>query len=70
MTKFKFGWFGGGTKDDWWFGISPEGFGSIAMILNFIVSLSIMKLTKEPPKSVQEIVENIRIPINAGKATH
>ena len=58
------------TKDDWWFGISPEGFGSIAMILNFIVSLSIMKLTKEPPKSVQEIVENIRIPINAGKATH
>ena len=70
MAKFKFSWFGGGTKDDWWFGISPEGFGSIAMILNFIVSLSIMKLTKEPPKSVQEIVENIRIPINAGKATH
>ena len=70
MAKFKFGWFGGGTKDDWWFGISPEGFGSIAMILNFIVSLTIMKLTKEPPKSVQEIVENIRIPINAGKATH
>jgi hypothetical protein len=29
-----------------------------------------MKLTKEPPKPVQEIVENIRIPINAGKATH
>jgi cation/acetate symporter len=70
MTKFKFGWFGGGTKDDWWLGISPEGFGSVAMILNFIVSLTIMKLTKEPPKSVQEIVENIRIPINAGKATH
>ncbi len=70
MTKFKFGWFGGGTKDDWWLGISPEGFGSVAMILNFIVSISIMKLTKEPPKSVREIVENIRIPINAGKATH
>ena len=70
MTKFKFGWFGGGTKDDWWLGISPEGFGSVAMILNFIVSITIMKLTKEPPKSVQEIVENIRIPINAGKATH
>jgi len=70
MTKFKFGWFGGGTKDDWWLGISPEGFGSVAMILNFIVSISIMKLTKEPPKSVQEIVENIRIPIDAGKATH
>jgi len=70
MTKFKFGWFGGGTKADWWFGISPEGFGSIAMLLNFIVSITIMKFTKEPPKYVQEIVENIRIPINAGKATH
>ena len=23
MTKFKFGWFGGGTEADWWFGISP-----------------------------------------------
>lgn len=70
MTKFKFGWFGGGTKADWWFGISPEGFGSVAMFLNFIVSITIMKFTKEPPKSVQEIVENIRIPIDAGEATH
>ena len=32
MLKFKFGWFGGGLKEDWWFGVSPEGFGSIAMI--------------------------------------
>ena len=70
MTKFKFGWFGGGTKADWWFGISPEGFGSIAMLLNFVVSITIMKFTKEPPKYVQEIVENIRIPIDAGEATH
>jgi len=23
MLMFKFGWFGGGTKADWWFGISP-----------------------------------------------
>ena len=70
MTKFKFGWFGGGTKADWWFGISPEGFGTVAMILNFIVSIIIMKFTKEPPKSVQDIVENIRIPVDAGEATH
>ena len=62
MTKFKFGWFGGGSKDDWWFGISPEGFGTVAMILNFITSLLIMQFTSEPPKDVQEIVENIRIP--------
>lgn len=70
MTKFKFGWFGGGSKDDWWFGISPEGFGTVAMILNFITSLLIMQFTSEPPKDVQEIVENIRIPSGASAPTH
>ncbi|MFD2568331.1 sodium:solute symporter family protein [Pseudotenacibaculum haliotis] len=62
MAKFKFDWFGGGSKEDWWFGISPEGFGTVAMIVNFIVSITVSKLTKKPPKEVQEIVENIRIP--------
>ena len=67
MTKFKFNWFGGGTKEDWWFGISPEGFGTIAMIANFIVSIIVSKFTASPPKEVQEIVENIRIPSGVGK---
>ena len=62
MTKFKFGWFGGGTEADWWFGISPEGFGTFAMLINFIVSLIVCHLTKEPSKEVQDLVEKIRIP--------
>lgn len=62
MTKFKFGWFGGGTEADWWFGISPEGFGTFAMLVNFIVSLIVCHLTKEPSKEVQDLVEKIRIP--------
>ena len=69
MTKFKFGWFGGGTKSDWWLGISPEGFGSIAMIANFIVAIIVLQFTPQPPSDVQEIVENIRIPSGAGEAT-
>ncbi|ASV28887.1 sodium:solute symporter family protein [Maribacter cobaltidurans] len=69
MTKFKFDWFGGGTPEDWWFGISPEGFGSIAMVVNFIVSIVIMKFTPPPPENVQEIVEDIRIPSGAGEAS-
>ena len=69
MTKFKFGWFGGGTPEDWWFGISPEGFGSVAMLANFLVSIAIMQFTPPPPEDVQEIVENIRIPSGAGEAT-
>ena len=70
MLKFKFNWFGGGTKEDWWFGISPEGFGTVAMIINFTVAIVISEFTPDPPKEVQEIVVNIRIPSGAGKATH
>ena len=70
MLKFKFDWFGGGTKEDWWFGISPEGFGTVAMIINFTVSLIISKFTPDPPNEVQEIVTNIRIPSGVGEATH
>ncbi len=72
MIKYKLGWFDETLPDksEWWFGISPEGFGSIAMLLNFIVSILIMKFTPAPPQDVQEIVENIRIPSGAGEATH
>ncbi len=62
MLKFKFGWFGGGTRADWWFGISPEGFGSIAMIANFVVTLIISSITPAPSKDIQELVVNIRKP--------
>lgn len=77
MLKFKFGIFDGGKtavaalKSKWWFGISPEGFGFIAMIVNFAVSLVINRFTPSlPPKEVQDIVENIRIPSGAGSPTH
>ena len=70
MMKFKFDWFGGGTKEDWWFGVSPEGFGTIAMAINFIISIIVSRFTPSPPEEVQEIVENIRIPSGAGEATH
>jgi cation/acetate symporter len=76
MLKFKFGLFDGGKsavaalQSKWWFGISPEGFGFVAMIVNFAVSLLINAFTPEVPEEVQEIVENIRIPSGAGEATH
>jgi cation/acetate symporter len=75
MLKFKFGIFDGGKemvdalKPDWWFGISPEGFGTVAMIVNFVVAIVVNRFTPEPPQDVQEIVENIRIPSGAGEAT-
>ncbi|WP_019039255.1 sodium:solute symporter family protein [Psychroflexus tropicus] len=69
MMKFKFDFFGGGTAEDWWFGISPEGFGSVAMLVNFTVSIAISKFTPAPPQDVQEMVENVRIPSGAGEAS-
>lgn len=68
MLKFKFDKFGGGTKEDWWFGISPEGFGTIAMLINFTVSIIISNFTPDPPAEIQDLVENIRIPSGSGNA--
>ena len=76
MLKFKFGLFDGGKdavaglKESWWFGISPEGFGTIAMAVNFAVAFIVKSFTPAPPQDVQDIVENIRIPSGAGEATH
>ena len=53
---------------NWWFGISPEGIGSIGMLLNLIVSVVISKFTPAPPPDVQQIVETIRVPRGAGAA--
>ena len=62
MLKFKFGWFGGGNQEDWFIGVSPEGFGTIATILNFFVSILVSSLTKEPPNQIKKLVENLRTP--------
>lgn len=73
MLKFKFGLFDGGKtavaglKSQWWFGISPEGFGFIAMWVNFVVAIVVQRFTAAVPQEIQDMVENIRIPINTEK---
>ncbi len=62
MTKFKFGWFGGGTEADWWWGISPEGFGTFAMLVNFVVAIGVSRFTPSPSIEIQELIEEIRKP--------
>lgn len=59
----------GGTPDQYWFGISPEGIGTLGMVFNFIVAIVVSALTPAPPVQVQDIVENIRIPRGAGQAS-
>ncbi|CAM2881666.1 sodium:solute symporter family protein [Vibrio ordalii] len=56
------------TPDNWLFGISPEGIGTLGMCLNFVVSIVVNKFTAEVPTEVQEMVESIRFPKGAGQA--
>lgn len=65
MAKFKLGWLGPiPPSSEWWFGISPEGFGSIAMLCNFLVSIIVSYFTLPPPSKVIQLVDDIRIPEN------
>ncbi len=50
----------------WLFGISPEGIGTLGMVLNFLVSIPVSLATPAPPAEVQELVDNIRSPQEAG----
>lgn len=61
--------FGGGTADGYWFDISPEGIGTVGMLINAVVSLVVSRLTSAPPAEVQALVENIRVPSGAGVAS-
>ncbi|MGB5416582.1 MAG: sodium:solute symporter family protein [Polyangiales bacterium] len=61
--------FMGGTPDQYWFGISPEGIGALGMVLNFVVAFAVGRFTPPPPQEVQEMVEHIRIPAGSSAPT-
>ncbi|MEQ8329790.1 MAG: sodium:solute symporter family protein [Longimicrobiales bacterium] len=56
------------SAEHWWFGISPEGIGTLGMLLNFAVAIVVSRFTPPPPPEVQRMVELIRIPRGAGEA--
>ncbi len=56
------------TPDNWLFGISPEGIGTLGMVINAVVTVVVSRLTPAPPLKVQEMIENIRVPRGAGNA--
>jgi cation/acetate symporter len=68
ITYFKFVYPDLNTAAHWWWGISPEGIGTLGMILNFLVCFGVSYLSPPPPKEVQSLIQNIRIPKGAGKA--
>lgn len=56
------------TPDHWFMGISPEGIGTLGMVINAVVTLVVSRMTPAPPLKVQEMIESIRVPRGAGKA--
>jgi cation/acetate symporter len=57
------------TAENWWLGISPEGIGTVGMLVNFAVALTVSRFTLPPPAAVQRLVEIVRVPRGAG-ASH
>jgi len=71
ITTVAYMWYfvwGGGTPDQYFLGISPGGFGTVGMILHFIVAFVVSSMTPPPPQEIQDIVEDLRIPRGAGTA--
>jgi cation/acetate symporter len=66
IVYFKFVNPAANIADNWLFGISPEGIGAIGMVINFAVSVGVSRFTAEPPETVQQLIDNIRIPSGAG----
>jgi cation/acetate symporter len=60
--------FAADVRENWLFGISPEGIGTVGMALNFIVAWVVSRLTAPPPPHIQHMVEDIRVPRGAGAA--
>ncbi|PRY13109.1 cation/acetate symporter [Pontibacter ummariensis] len=65
ISYFKFINPAANQPENWWFGISPEGIGTLGMLLNFVVSFVISRMTPPPPAHIQDLVEDIRIPRGA-----
>ena len=57
------------TPDNWFLGISPEGIGTVGMLINFVVSFIVSKITPAPPEDIQELVDSLRYPKGAGEAS-
>ena len=67
IVYFKFINPGANSVENWWFGISPEGIGTLGMLINFAVAFLVSGFTKSPPQDVVDMVESIREPEAEGE---
>ena len=50
------------NADNWLFGISPEGFGFLGMIINFAIALFVSNFYSKPPNEIYQMIDDIRKP--------
>ena len=50
---------------NWFFGIEPNAFGAVGAICNFTVAIIVSKMTTEPPKEIQDLIDDVRVPVGA-----
>jgi cation/acetate symporter len=58
----------GDLPPNWFLGIEPNAFGVVGAAVNFSVTISITRLTRPPPESVQQLVDDIRMPVTPREA--
>jgi cation/acetate symporter len=68
IIYFKFIHPAANSSDNWLLGISPEGIGTIGMLINFSVALIVHKFSGDAPQEIQLMVEDIRNPKGADHA--
>ena len=56
------------AQEQWLLGISPQGIGTVGMVLNFVVTIAISSVTAPPPQEVLDLVERVRVPSGAGES--
>ena len=58
------------SAENWWFGISPDGIGTLGMVFNFLISFLVSRVTTPPPQEIKDMVDDIRIPKGAKTSYH
>ncbi|AZQ85987.1 cation acetate symporter [Colwellia sp. Arc7-635] len=60
----------GDMGPNWFFGISPNAFGSVGAVVNFAVAFTVLRFTGPAPAHIQQLVENFRTPHGGVSAAH
>ena len=53
------------NADNWLFGLNPQSFGTVGAMINFIVAYAVSLMSTPPPQRIQDLIEEIRVPIAA-----